>query len=125
MDFDLSSGRYGDGRLVYGNKTELSSVHPDTGVAGEGGVDSWEELRSAIYDVSLRLGPVEYMGYDVCETTDGPKIMEINSHSGSKYLQLYKPFMQDDFLSDYFSRKIAAVEALEGEDLARRNGIMR
>ena len=125
MDFDLSSGRYGDGRLVYGNKTEPSSVHPDTGVAGEGVMDSWEELRSAIYDVSLRLGPVEYMGYDVCETTDGPKIMEINSHSGSKYLQLYKPFMQDDFLSDYFSRKIAAVEALEGEDLARRNGIMR
>ena len=65
------------------------------------------------------------MGYDVCETTDGPKIMEINSHSGSKYLQLYKPFMKDAFLADYFSRKLAAIDALDDAARERRNATMR
>ena len=75
--------------------------------------------------MSLRLGPVEYMGFDVCETTDGPKIMEINSHSGSKYLQLYKPFMRDPYLADYFTRKVEAIESLDADARSRRNAIMR
>ena len=125
MDFDLLSGAYGNGKLVYGNKTVDTFAHPDTGVAGKGVMASWSELRQAIYGVSLRLGPVEYMGYDVCETTDGPKIMEINSHSGSKYLQLYKPFMKDAFLADYFSRKLAAIDALDDAARERRNATMR
>ena len=125
MDFDLVSGRYGNGKLVYGNKTIDAAAHPDTGVAGEGVMDSWDELRQTIYDLCLRLGPVEYMGYDVCETVDGPKIIEINSHSGSKYLQLYKPFMTDAYLVDYFARKIAAIEGLDDDARARRNATMR
>lgn len=125
MDFDLVTGRYGNGKLVYGNKTVDAPAHPDTGIAGEGVMDSWEELRQTIYGLCLRLGPVEYMGYDVCETVDGPRIIEINSHSGSKYLQLYKPFMADAFLGDYFSRKIAAIEALDDTARASRNAMMR
>lgn len=125
LSFDLSNGAYGDGMLVYGNKSVPAIKHPDTGVKGEGVMESWGELRQAIYDVSLRLGPVEYMGYDVCETTDGPKIMEINSHSGSKYLQLYRPFMKDPFLADYFSRKLAAIDALDAPARERRNATMR
>ncbi len=125
MDFDLVTGVYGNGKLVYGNKTVDTPAHPDTGVLGEGVMDSWEALRQAIYGVSLRLGLVEYMGYDVCETTDGPKIMEINSHSGSKYLQLYKPFMKDPFLADYFSRKLAAIDVLDDVARERRNATIR
>lgn len=125
LGFDLDTGAFGDGKLVYGNKTVGCTAHPDTGVAGEGAMMSWPELRQAIYDVSLRLGPVEYLGFDVCETTDGPKIMEINSHSGSKYLQLYKPFMADAFLSDYFSRKLAAIDALDATARERRNAVVR
>ena len=125
MSFDLVTGAYGDGMLVYGNKSVASETHPDTGVRGEGVMESWPQLRQALYDVSLRLGPVEYMGFDVCETTDGPKIMEINSHSGSKYLQLYKPFMCDAYLADYFTRKVAAIEALDDDARARRNAVMR
>lgn len=125
LNFDLATGAFNDGKLVYGNASEPAPTHPDTGVLGEGTMACWSELRQAIYDVSLRLGLVEYMGYDVCETTDGPKIMEINSHSGSKYLQLYKPFMRDPFLADYFTRKIAAIDALDDVARERRNAVMR
>jgi len=125
MDFDLVTGAYGNGKLVYGNKTIDAPAHPDTGVEGKGVMESWPQLRQALYDVSLRLGPVEYMGFDVCDTTDGPKIMEINSHSGSKYLQLYKPFMADAYLADYFARKLAAIEGLDDDARARRNATMR
>ena len=125
MDFDLTSGAYGNGKLVYGNKTIDAPAHPDTGVEGKGVMESWPQLRQALYDVSLRLGPVEYMGFDVCDTTNGPKIMEINSHSGSKYLQLYKPFMADEYLADYFTRKLAAIDALDDDMRARRNATMR
>ncbi len=125
LSFDLESGAYGNGLLVYGDKSVPAATHPDTGVKGAGKMECWQELRQAIYDVSLRLGPVEYLGYDVCATTDGPKIMEINSHSGSKYLQLYKPFMRDAYLADYFERKLAAIDSLDDIGRTRRNAIVR
>ena len=67
------------------------------------------------------------MGYDVCFTDHGPKIIEINSHSGVKYLQFYHPFKKDPFLRDYFAQKQEKIDALverakdEPNLLVRRN----
>ncbi|MCI1665885.1 MAG: hypothetical protein LKI25_05920 [Atopobiaceae bacterium] len=122
---NLETGRFGDGKLVYGNRTIDAPDHPDTGAPGRGTIECWPELRDMVMGVAKRLGPVEYMGFDVCVTKSGPRLIEINSHSGSKYLQLYRPFMNDPFLSDYFSRKLRAIDDLDDEARARRNGVLR
>lgn len=125
LDFDLETGAFGNGRLVYGDEVVDSACHPDTGAKGEGVIGCWPELKEMIEGISLRLGPVEYMGFDVCVTDNGPRLIEINSHSGSKYLQLYHPFLADEFLSGYFSDKLAAIDALSPDEIARRNAMAR
>ena len=72
-----------------------------------------------------RFNLVEYMGFDICETPDGPKLIEINSHSGGKYLQVFTPFLKDAYLGDYFRGKLAAIDALSAGDIVRRNETVR
>ena len=72
-----------------------------------------------------RFNLVEWMGFDVCVTPDGPKLIEINSHSGSKYLQMFTPFMADEYLGGYFRGKLDAIAALDARGVAARNATVR
>lgn len=125
VSFDLDTGAFGGGRLVYGNKIADAPHLPDTGALAEGTMPHWGELRSVIEGLAERLNLVEYMGFDVCVSQDGPKLIEINSHSGSKYLQLFRPFLADGYLGDYFRGKLAAIEALDAAGLRSRNETVR
>ena len=51
--------------------------------------------------------------------------MEINSHSGIKYLQLFHPIWKDETLAPYYREKLAAIDALDEAGRARRNAIVR
>lgn len=119
--FDLETGAFGEGRIIYGNRVVPSEVHPDTGVRGEGVFPHWDEARQMVEGLAERLNLVEYMGFDVCATTDGPKLIEINSHSGGKYLQVFTPFLGANRLGEYFRAKLAAIDALDEAGIARRN----
>ena len=122
-NFDHETGRFFDGRIVYGNKVVPSDVNPDTGASGSGVWPDWDKTRDMVLGLCERLGPVEYMGFDLCVTPDGPKLIEINSHPGPKYLQVYRPFMKDPVLRDYFQRKMDAIAALDADGIRRRNAI--
>lgn len=123
--FDLETGKFGDCRIVYGNKVEMTDIHPDTGASGTGQFADWAEARSMVEGLADRFNLVEYMGFDICETPDGPKLIEINSHSGGKYLQVFTPFLKDAYLGDYFRGKLAAIDALSAGDIVRRNETVR
>lgn len=122
-NFDHETGRFFDGRIVYGNKVVPSEVNPDTGASGSGIWPNWDKTRDMVLGLCERLGPVEYMGFDLCVTPDGPKLIEINSHPGPKYLQVYRPFMKDPLLHDYFQRKMDAIASLDADGIRRRNAI--
>ncbi len=123
--FDLETGAFGNSRLVYANQVVDDEPHPETGVMAEGIWPCWDETRTMIEALCRRLGLVEYMGFDMSVTAEGPKIMEINSHSGSKYLQLYRPFWADETLSHYFGEKLAQIDGMSDAERARRNAVMR
>ena len=123
--FDFATGHYGNSRLAYANHVDTDVPHPETGAVADGLWPCWDEMRAMVEGICRRLGPVEYMGFDLCVTEAGPKLIEINSHSGSKYLQLYRPFMDDELLADYFGRKLAAIDALDDAARARRNAVVR
>lgn len=120
---DLESGRFGDAKLVYPARVEDCPTHPDSGAPVEGRISCWPEVLEMLRQVSLALGPVEYLGYDVGITPDGPRIMEINSHSGVQYLQLFRPLLKDPLPARYYRAKLDAIDALSPEDKARRNSI--
>ena len=112
VDFDLTTGEYGKGALIYPNRVVMTDTHPETGGSFSGTMSCWPELRERLMRLSEHLSLLEWMGYDVCFTDHGPKIIEINSHSGVKYLQFYHPFKKDPFLRDYFAGKQEKIDAL-------------
>ena len=125
VQVDLATGSFGNGKVVYANRVVDSPVHPDSKVEATGTIACWPQVEAMMHDVALRLGPVEYLGFDVGITADGPKIMEINSHTGIKYLQLFTPLMAHEQAGAYFRAKLAALDALTPEQVARRNAIPR
>ena len=125
VQVDLATGSFGNGKVVYANRVVDSPAHPDSGVEATGTIACWPQVKAMMHDVALRLGPVEYLGFDVGITPDGPKIMEINSHTGIKYLQLFTPLMAHEQAGAYFGAKLAALDKLTPAEIARRNAIPR
>ena len=75
--------------------------------------------------LSLKVGACEYLGFDACITDKGPMIMEINSHTGVKYLQLFHPIWEDETLAAYYREKLDAIDGLDEAARLRRNAIVR
>ena len=122
---DVATGAYGDGRLVYANRVEACPAHPVSGVLAEGVVPRWDELLEMLRELALKVGACEYLGFDACMTERGPQIMEINSHTGIKYLQLFRPVFDDPVAGPYFREKLARLDALTPEQRAARAQIAR
>ena len=122
---DVHDGTYGEGKVVYANRVVESPAHPASGVVAEGTVPQWEELLEMLRKISLKVGACEYLGFDACVTDKGPKIMEINSHSGIKYLQLFRPIMTDPVAGPYFADRLDRLERLSDAERLRRNAIVR
>lgn len=125
VGFDMETGRFGGGHIIYGYKRIDTDLHPDSGVEAAGTIDQWPEIRRMLTEMSLRIGPLEYLGYDVGITDRGVKLMEINSHSGCKYLQVFRPYRADAFMNEFFSDKLAKIDALDEAGIARRNALAR
>lgn len=129
--FDIKTGEFGErtGKplilLSYNDGKKVIHEHPDTGAKVDGVMEGWPQIEQMLKEMSKRVAPVEWLGYDLCISDKGPKLMEINSHSGCTYLQMYTPYRKSEILRDYFDRKLAAIDALDPEAIAARNGIPR
>ncbi|MDO4182768.1 MAG: sugar-transfer associated ATP-grasp domain-containing protein [Coriobacteriia bacterium] len=122
---DMETGHFGNGKIVYAAKTVDSPNHPATGALAEGDIACWPEVKDMIAKVCAKFSACQYLGFDIGITTKGPKLMEINSHSGIKYLQVYKPLMADPVAGPYYRQRLAQIDALSPEAKKARNGIVR
>ncbi len=122
---DLATGTYGNGKIVYANRVVDAPVHPDSKVLVEGELPFWDDVLDIAHRLSLRLCPLSFMGFDIGITPDGPKIMEINSHSGVSYLQIFKPLYADEHAAAFLRERLAEIDALDAEGRERRNRISR
>lgn len=131
VPFDIATGAYGksSGRssilLSYNHGRKDLDVHPDSGVTVDGFLEEWPEIEKMLKSMAVRLAPVEWMGYDLCMSTSGPKLMEINSHSGCTYLQMFTPYRKHAILAPYFERKLKLIDELDDAAIVARNGIVR
>lgn len=100
-------------------------IHPDNGVRIEGVIDNWDEIINFIYSFSKKYNLCEYLGFDLCVSTNGVKLMEINSHPGIKHMQIIKPLMADKIAETYFSGKKDRIAELDESQLALRHKTWR
>ncbi len=125
IDFNGETGAFGPGKLTCVNRSVLTNEHPDNGLPLSGTIENYDELKRIVMGIAQRFSTIEYMGFDIGVTDAGFKCMEINSHPGIKYMQIFKPIYDDPFLGDYFHRKVAAIDGLDAEGKHARNGIAR
>ncbi|MBQ7155003.1 MAG: hypothetical protein IJR85_05560 [Synergistaceae bacterium] len=124
-DVDVNSGTLGGTRKVFAKRTESVNVHPDTGIEISANNLWGGGTKEKILGIAKLFSLVEYMGFDIGLTDRGPKIMEINSHPGIGYLQMFRGFFTDERLGKYFRAKIDMLEALSEREKLSRNGITR
>ena len=125
VDVDFDTGAYGPGKLTYADRAIAAKTHPDNGKPLSGSIEGYETLREAVLGVARRFSTIEYMGFDIGITDEGFKCMEINSHPGIKYMQVFAPLLADDRTREYFGRKVREVDGLSDVEKAKRNGIVR
>lgn len=125
VDVDFNTGLFGSAKLPFANHTTDVLQHPDTKALLNGMIENYEYLKNMILGIAKRFSTIEYMGFDIGITDSGFKCMEINSHPGIKYMQIFHSFLINDELSKYFKDKIDSIDALNVNEKAKRNGILR
>lgn len=124
-EVNFDTGKFGNTKAVYINRTEDLNYHPDSGEALSGVLPNYELIKSSVLGIAKRFFGVEFMGFDIGVTDDGFKIMEINSHPGLGIPQMFHPYMSDERIKNYFQKKLGIVDNLSDEEKLRRNNILR
>ena len=125
VDVNFDTGEYGNAKKTFINRVEPCAIHPDTGTEIKGSINNYEELKQTILSISNRFNTLEWLGFDIGITDKGFKCMEINSHPGIKYMQIFKPLLADESLRSYFSRRLQEIDQLKESKKITRYRIPR
>lgn len=110
---DIASGAYGDAKLVYATKIEDAPAHPDSQIEAAGTIACWDEIASLSLEIARHLPLLSFLGFDIGVTDSGPKIMEINSHPGVHYVQLFTPLMGDERFKAFIDEHSARLSTMD------------
>ncbi len=125
VDIDLLTGEFKNGKKVYLNRVEKSPLHPDSNVLVQGKLDCWDEIVDFVTAFAKKYSLCEYLGFDLCVSDKGIKIMEINSHSGIKHIQLARPLLKDEFTRDYYTEKLRMIDDMDEVQMQQRHNLRR
>lgn len=125
VDVDFGTGAFGAAKLTFANHTENVVQHPDTGAVLKGVIENYEHLRTVVLSIAQRFSTLEYMGFDIGITDNGFKCMEINSHPGIKYMQIFRPLLKEKSIRNYFQNKLQSINQLNFDEKQQRNFIQR
>lgn len=123
---DIETGAFGKAYAFYADKVVEVDRHPDSHYPLTGSIPHWDKVRDTILGIAKHLFSEEWIGFDACVDAGGNvRIMEINSHPGISYAQVYRPLMTIPFVKDYITRKSRELDELTAEQVQARNRIIR
>ncbi len=125
VDFNFETGEFFDAKKVFIDKVVDINEHPITKVSLNGQIENYGQLKDKILRIAQLFNNIEYMGFDIGVTETGFKCMEINTHPGIGYMQLFKPLFNSESVKSYYNNKIEAIDAMTDEQKASRNSIVR
>ncbi|WP_166354821.1 sugar-transfer associated ATP-grasp domain-containing protein [Phytoactinopolyspora limicola] len=104
---DLDTGQLGRAtRLPQGDTVEWFDAHPDTGAPISGvEVPYWSEVRDLVLHSARVLSFMEYIGWDIVVTPDGPVVLEANINTGMNVLQAHQPLFTDRRARAYYAER--------------------
>lgn len=98
----LSAGRSNPGR----HADHVHEVHPDSGerIAGVQ-VPMWDEAKALALALARLFPGLHHIGWDLCITADGPRVIEGNSRlANPNLIQAHRPLMLDPKVRDFLHR---------------------
>lgn len=107
-ELNINDGHIGNSKSVYFNRVVSTPRHPDSDCLVDYIIPNFSELIAMIHGISNRFFNIELMGFDIGVTNNGFKLMEINTHPGIRNMQLFRSLYEDDWVHEYFKRKIKA-----------------
>lgn len=105
-DVNFENGYIGNSKSIYFDRVVNTPKHPDSGVLIDGNIPNWSDIKDTILGISKYLFGLEYIGFDLGITDKGVKLMEINTHPGIKYMQIFKSLYADNSICEYFRNKL-------------------
>ena len=123
VDLDFETGSYGNAKMIYLNRVQNTLVHPDSGAVIKGCVPNFDYLKETVLGIAKHFNTIEYMGFDIGVTEKGIRCMEINSHPGIKYMQIYRSLFSDPLTKEYYMKKKRAIDDMSCEEKNARNAL--
>ncbi|NED97151.1 hypothetical protein G1H11_17775 [Phytoactinopolyspora alkaliphila] len=104
---DLDTGQLGRAtRLPDHDTVEWFDAHPDTGAPITGvEVPYWSQIRDLVLHSARVLSFMEYIGWDIVVTPDGPVVLEANINTGMNVLQAHQPLFTDARARAYYAER--------------------
>lgn len=124
-EVDWQTGFFHSGKAVYSNMVKDMPNHPSSKELAEGYIENWDHVVRVIREFSDKYKLCEYLGFDLCISAKGLKIMEINSHSGIKHMQIISPLLKEGYSKKYFVEKIEKLSRLSEEEKMLRTKLWR
>jgi hypothetical protein len=102
---DIETGIMGKAaQYPYSGKMIWFKKHPDTGEQINGvKVPNWNEVKNMILDYANQFSFIPYIGWDVVVSGNQVLILEANTNSGIKFLQLHKPLLKDIRIQKFYN----------------------
>ena len=125
VELDAQNGIFGNAVKTFCNRVEAVDLHPDTNEVIAGTIPNYDKLKQTILGIAQRFNTLEWLGFDIGVTNDGFKCMEINTHPGIKYMQIFRSLYEDTITREYFVRKVCEIDAMSDSDKLKRNTIAR
>ena len=104
---ELQSGQLSAGRSNPGaHRTSFHIDHPETSARIEGVVvPMWRELKQLALDLAQLFPDLHHVGWDLCTTPNGPRVIEGNAHlPNPNLIQAHEPFLCDARVRDFLLR---------------------
>jgi len=93
-------------RLPDDDKKEWFDRHPDNGAQITGvPVPLWQEVRELVLHSARSLSFMEYIGWDIVISPDGPVVLEANINTGLNVMQSHAPLFDDPRVRNYYSKR--------------------
>ncbi|SLM95175.1 hypothetical protein FM105_04570 [Brevibacterium yomogidense] len=104
---DLETGRLGRAtRLPDGDVKEWFDTHPDSGAQITGvSVPMWQEVHDLVLHSARSLSFMEYIGWDIVISPEGPVVLEANVNTGLNVMQSHAPLFDDPRVRNYYSKR--------------------
>lgn len=123
---NLNNGIIGEeNRKLYTDHYENVETHPISGHPLRTKIENHEKLVDVIKGISKYLFGIEWMGFDLCFSTNGVKIMEINTEPGYYCAQIFSPYFDNPKIKEYYDKKLEKLNALSKEQQRERMMIQR